>query len=120
VNCVGEVIDDGGRVIAGARGVRSIHQALLQGRAPRLRRPSRENTTIGLVATDAALTKVEANRIASIAHDGLARAIRPAHTRYDGDTIFAASTRGTRRLDLEVLAAAAVEVTAEAIRRAVR
>lgn len=120
VNCVGEVVDDRGRVIAGARGLRSIHHALVRGRAPRLRRPSRENTTLGLVATDAALTKVEANRIASIAHDGLARAIRPAHTRYDGDTIFAASTRGTRRVDLEVLSAAAVEVTAEAIRRAVR
>ncbi len=120
VNCVGEVVDERGRVIAGALGLRSIQRALLDGRAPTLRRPGLESTTIGVVATDAALTKVEANRLASIAHDGMALAVRPAHTRYDGDTVFAASTRGRRRVDLEVLAAAAVEVTTEAIRHAVR
>jgi len=119
VNAVGEVVDGAGRVIAGARGVRSIQRALLAGAEPRLRRPTREHTTIGLVATNAALTKVETNRLASIAHDGLALAVRPAHTRYDGDVIFAASTRGRRRVDFEVLSALAVEVTAEAIRRAV-
>lgn len=120
VNAVGEVVDEDGRVIAGARGIPSIERALLEGREPVLRRPTRENTTIGVVATDAALTKVEANRIASVAHDGLARAVRPAHTRYDGDAIFAASMGGQPRVDFELLAAAAVDVTAEAIRRAVR
>jgi L-aminopeptidase/D-esterase-like protein len=50
------------------------------------------NTTIGIVATDAALTKAEAQKMAGIAHDGLARAIRPAHSYFDGDTIFAAAT----------------------------
>lgn len=50
------------------------------------------NTTIGVVATDAALTKAEAHRLASVAHDGLARAIRPAHSMSDGDTVFALST----------------------------
>ncbi len=120
VNCVGEVVDDDGRVLAGASDGFAIERALLEGREPALRRPTRENTTIGIVATDAALTKVETSRLASIAHDGLARAVRPAHTRYDGDTIFAASTAGRVRADFEVLAAAAAEVTARAIRRAVR
>jgi len=46
------------------------------------------NTTIGVVVTDAGLTKEQANRVAAVAHDGIARAVRPAHTRYDGDTIF--------------------------------
>jgi len=57
------------------------------------------NTTIGVVATDAALTKAEAQKMAGVAHDGLARAIRPAHTYFDGDAIFAASTG---RVDVEV------------------
>lgn len=51
-----------------------------------------ENTTIALVATDAALTKAEAKRIAVMAQDGLARALRPAHAAFDGDTVFVAST----------------------------
>jgi len=53
--------------------------------------PSR-NTTIGVVATDAALTKPQAQKVAQMAHDGLARSIRPAHTMFDGDTIFSLST----------------------------
>jgi L-aminopeptidase/D-esterase-like protein len=50
------------------------------------------NTTIGVVVTDAALTKEEANRVATVAHDGIARAVRPAHTMYDGDTVFCLAT----------------------------
>ncbi len=50
------------------------------------------NTTIGLVATDATLTKEQANRVATVAHDGIARATRPSHTMYDGDTIFCLAT----------------------------
>ena len=57
------------------------------------------NTTIGLVATDAVLTKVQATKIAQMAHDGLARAIRPSHTMFDGDTVFCL---GTGRRDLPV------------------
>lgn len=56
-----------------------------------------QNTTIGLVATDATLTKSQAQKIAQMAHDGLARAIRPAHTMFDGDTIFCLAT-GKRKL----------------------
>ena len=52
----------------------------------------RENTTIALVATDATLTKAQANRLAIVAHDGLARAIYPVHMPHDGDTVFTAAT----------------------------
>lgn len=70
------------------------------------------NTTIGAIITNASLTKSEALKVAQMAHDGLARAIRPAHTLYDGDTLFAASTgtHGSMNLNhLGMLAADAVE-----------
>jgi L-aminopeptidase/D-esterase-like protein len=81
------------------------------------------NTTIGVVATDAVLTKVQANRLAMVAHDGLARSINPVHTMSDGDTLFALATG---RVPLEgaapgmtVLSAMAAEVVARATLRAV-
>ena len=79
------------------------------------------NTTIGVVATDAGLTKEEANFLARISHDGLALTIRPCHTIRDGDTMFALATgqAQTAAVDLTVLGAAAVEVTAQAVLRAV-
>ena len=79
------------------------------------------NTTIGVVATDAGLTKEEANFLARISHDGLALTIRPCHTMRDGDTMFALATGQTQTaaVDLTVLGAAAVEVTAQAVLRAV-
>jgi len=83
-------------------------------------RTAREATTIGVVATDTQLTKTEASWLATIAHDGIARAVHPAHSRGDGDTVFVMSKLRGPRIDLEALAAIAVEVTAEAIRRAVR
>jgi putative pantetheine hydrolase len=67
------------------------------------------NTTIGVVATDVTLTKAEAQKLAGIAHDGLARAVRPAHTYFDGDTVFAASTT-QRGLDAEGVERAALLV----------
>lgn len=80
------------------------------------------NTTIGVVATDAGLTKEESNFLARISHDGLALTIRPCHTMRDGDTMFALATGQTQTaasVDLTVLGAAAVEVTAQAVLRAV-
>ena len=80
------------------------------------------NTTIGVVATDAGLSKEEANFLARISHDGLALTIRPCHTMRDGDTMFALATGQTQSaasIDLTVLGAAAVEVTAQAVLRAV-
>lgn len=77
------------------------------------------HTTIGVIATDAVLTKVEANLLARAGHDGIAIAVRPAHTQRDGDTTFAMATGLAGSADLAMLQIAAVEATAEAIRRAV-
>jgi L-aminopeptidase/D-esterase-like protein len=79
----------------------------------------RSNTVIGVVATNAKLTKPEANKMAQMAQDGLARAIRPAHTMLDGDTIFALAT-GQKNADVSLVGAFAAEAFAEACLRAVR
>ena len=97
VNAVGDVVDpDDGRVIAGLRtadgsGIASSRDALLGGEHSRLVPPG-ASTTIGCVATNATLTKAQAQKMAQIAHDGLARTIDPAHTLLDGDTMFALAT----------------------------
>ncbi len=92
-------------------------------RALRAKGHAQPATTIGLVATDAVLTKRQARRLAIMAHDGLARAVLPAHAPLDGDTLFAAAT-GRRPLadpirDLTVLGHAAIQVVARAIARGV-
>ena len=134
VNSFGDVIDpSSGQILAGARsrepgqlrvgepGYFADTLQVMQRSVsrPSLGFPSREHTVIGVVATNARLTKEEANRVALMAHDGLARTIRPAHTALDGDTIFALAT-GKRRADANVIGAFAAQVTAEAILRAVR
>ncbi len=83
-----------------------------------LRFASRSNTVIGVVATNGKLSKEGANKVAQMAHDGLARAIRPAHTMFDGDTIFALAT-GKKGADVNLVGAFAAEVVAQAIVRAV-
>jgi putative pantetheine hydrolase len=110
----------GGEVVDPVRGTIYGAESALDGEFTGLRPPSADdvrlaaelrpdprgllaNTTIGIVCTDAALTKAEAQKMAGIAHDGLARAIRPAHTYFDGDTIFAAATG---RVELPVSEAA--------------
>jgi len=89
----------------------------------RLKGRPRGNTVIALVATDATLTKTQAKRMATMAHDGLARAVYPAHTPMDGDIVFAAST-GRRQLPSPVdgladLGALAANVLARAIARGI-
>lgn len=127
VNAVGDVIDPTtGAVVAGVRSEdgKSLADArkLLRSGAL-LRRPAPragENTTIGLVATNARLSKVEVNRLALMGDDGFARAIVPSHTVGDGDTVFALATgRWTGEASLTVLGAMAAEAMAEAIVRAV-
>jgi L-aminopeptidase/D-esterase-like protein len=119
VNAAGEIIDpERGRVIAGPRADEpgAFLDTLELMRAERSEGPGPgENTTLAVVATNARLTKEQANRLASVSHDGFARAIRPAHTMSDGDTIFAFAT-GEVAVDpwrighlLEALAARAVE-----------
>jgi putative pantetheine hydrolase len=77
------------------------------------------NTTIGVVATNAILTREEANKLAAIAHDGLAMAIRPVHTPYDGDTFFALSTMQSAGMPFANILAAAVHAVSSAILSAV-
>ena len=77
------------------------------------------NTTIGVVATNATLIPVEANRIAEMAHDGMARAIRPAHTMFDGDTLFALATGAHTGSSVNTVGILAAEVVASAIVNAV-
>ena len=78
-----------------------------------------ENTTIGAVLTNAAFSKAALCKIAGMAHDGMARSIRPVHTSYDGDSLYALSC-GTVRADQELVGSLAAEVVSEAITRAVR
>jgi L-aminopeptidase/D-esterase-like protein len=123
VNAVGDIIDpDTGKVVAGVRnpdGTFADARVLLRTGATGPRPRAGENTTIGLVATNARLTKAEANRMALMADDGFARAIYPAHTVGDGDTVFALAT-GTwnGNADVTQIGALAAEVMARAIVRA--
>jgi len=126
VNAVGDVIDPAtGRVIAGVRtpdgkGLADA-RVLLRSGALTPQASFGRNTTIGVVATNAALTKAQATKMAQMAQDGLARTISPAHTVFDGDTIFALST-GTRKgaPNMMTIGALAAEAVAEAVLRAVR
>jgi L-aminopeptidase/D-esterase-like protein len=77
------------------------------------------NTTIGVVVTDARLSKEQANRVATVAHDGIARAVRPAHTMYDGDTLFCMAT-GAVAAPYDAVEVVAAEVVAQAIVAGVR
>jgi L-aminopeptidase/D-esterase-like protein len=124
VNAAGDVIDPAtGKVVAGARTPdgKSLADARRLLTAGSLQ-PARigENTTIGIVATNATLTKAQATKVAEMAQDGYARAIFPSHTMGDGDAIFALAT-GTRTGDADVsrIGALAAVVMADAVLRAV-
>jgi L-aminopeptidase/D-esterase-like protein len=129
VNAVGDVLNkDSGKIIAGARNsdgdafVDSMQQ-ILAGATVTGRREGPHlggNTTIGIVATNARLTKSEATKVAQMSHDGLARVINPVHTGMDGDTIFAVSTgTSTMRVDVSTVGAVAAEALARAVNRAI-
>jgi L-aminopeptidase/D-esterase-like protein len=125
VNATGDVIDPAdGHVVAGTRGSdgrpRSASRAIAAGEMPARAQPGMA-TTIGIVATDARLTKAQANKLATMAHDGLARSIDPVHTMADGDTLFALAT-GTsgRGGEMTVLGTLAATVTQRAVLNAVR
>ena len=116
VNAIGDVVDPGSGVkIAGLRSgttldwlKNSLAQSAVQ-----------SNTVIGAIATNARLTKAQATKVAQMAQDGLAQAIRPAHTMFDGDTIFALAT-GEVDTDVSTVGAFAAELMANAIVRAVK
>jgi len=126
VNAFGDVVDpDTGAIVAGTR------KPVVGGFVDTARQMqgdlgqtilSLASTTLAVVATDAHLTKEGANKVAQMAHDGLARAIRPVHTMFDGDTVFALATGAPPRrgsaADPSVIGTAAADVVAQAIVRA--
>lgn len=125
-NALGDVVDpDTGVPIAGARTadgrqLRDTRRSLLRGE---LAQPmlAGANTTIGVIATDAVLTKVQASRLATVGHDGLARSINPVHTLSDGDTLFALATGASGRTPgMMTLGTMAAEACALAVVRAIR
>jgi len=133
VNAFGDIVDPRGQVIAGAR---TLHTGpirvgqpgyfaetleVMKGLVGRtiLGFASRGNTVIGVVATNADLNKEQTNKVAQMAQDGLARAVRPAHTMLDGDTLFALAT-GDKKADVNLVGAFAAEVVTQAIVRAVQ
>ena len=123
VNAVGDIIDpDTGHIVAGVRnpdGSFADARILLRTGQTGPRPRSGENTTIGLVATNARLTKAQASRMALMADDGYARAIYPSHTQGDGDTVFALATgQWTGEVDITQIGALAADVMARAIVRA--
>jgi len=126
VNAAGDVIDPAtGKVVAGVRTANG--KALADARAlltsGAVRQPARlgENTTLGVVATNATLTKTQVTKVAEMAHDGFARAIYPSHTMGDGDTIFALATGAQAGpADVSRIGALAAQVMADAIVRAAR
>jgi L-aminopeptidase/D-esterase-like protein len=127
VNAGGDVVDpQTGRVVAGVRtpdgkSLGNLRELVRSGEILKSRQPrAGENTTIAVVATNARLTKVEVNRVALMADDGLARAIVPSHATGDGDTVFALATgRWEGDASVNIVGALAAEVLSDAIVRAV-
>ena len=134
VNAFGDVVDpEKGEIVAGLRSgkvgpLRIGGKDYFADTLAMLKKPvgrtvlglaTRTNTVIGVVATNARLTKAEATKVAQMAHDGVARTIRPAHTMLDGDTLFALST-GNKKADVTSIGAFAAEAITLAILRAVK
>jgi len=125
VNALGDVVDPAtGQIVAGARnadgsGFADAREIVRSGIL--LRPRPGQNTTIGVVATNAPLTKAQATKVAQMAQDGVARAIYPAHTPWDGDTMFALATGGyDGTVDVMTIGALAADMVAAAILDAVR
>jgi len=123
VNAFGDVIDpDKGEIIAGARKLKNFADTRkvmrsVVGRA--ILNFASGNTVIGVVATNAKLNKAQATKVAQMAHNGLARTIRPATTMLDGDTVFALS-KGDKEIDVNIIGTFAAQVYAQAILSGVR
>ena len=120
VNAVGDIVNENGTILAGARrpdgqfiGVAEPYRPLVRGKVL-----EQTNTTLAVVATNAKLSKLELHRVAQRMHDGMARAVVPIHTSYDGDVSFALAS-GDVKADLDLVSEIAAQLTAEAIRRAV-
>jgi L-aminopeptidase/D-esterase-like protein len=124
VNAFGDVVDRAGRLIAGARSAHGEFADALRLIASDglLRHTGPSNTTLAIVATTAALDREGAIKVAQMAHDGMARAIRPVHTMVDGDMVFCLAVPGPEpgTADLSALGAMAAEALEDAIIDAVR
>lgn len=126
VNSVGDIIDPyTGKVVAGSINAddtfADVRQLIRSGASMQPRPRAGENTTIGLVATNAKMTKAQVTKMAQMADDGYARAINPAHTMGDGDTIFALATgRWDGEANPTLIGALAAEAMADALLAAVR
>lgn len=127
VNAVGDVLDEQGKILAGLRtppdgqefmGVLNALRQMPAASTP-ISPETRGNTVIGAIATNARLSKAHINKVAQMAHDGIARTINPSHTMYDGDTIFALAS-GEIDADATLVGAFAAEVMAQAIRSGIR
>ncbi len=125
VNAIGDVVDPAtGQPVAGARttdgtALLGTMAALRRGEVPAHLQPGAA-TTLGVIATDAVLSKAQANKIAQMAHDGFARSINPVHTMGDGDTIFALATGASGvNGNVTLIGALAADVMATAVLRAV-
>jgi L-aminopeptidase/D-esterase-like protein len=123
VNAVGDVVDHDGTILAGLRtppgGERFAGTLNVLRDMRQVLPPSGTNTVIGVVATNARLDKETVNKVAQMAHDGLAQSIRPAHMIFDGDTLFSLAT-GQIPANVNIIGAFAAEIVAEAVRNAVR
>jgi L-aminopeptidase/D-esterase-like protein len=121
VNAAGDVLDEHGEILAGVRTApdSNTFMGMLNVLRAQTAAPPMSNTVIGVVTTNARLNKEQANKVAQMAHDGLARAVNPAHTLFDGDTIFALAT-GEIEADPTLVGAFGAEAFAAAIRRGVR
>ncbi|WP_024613458.1 P1 family peptidase [Clostridium sp. Ade.TY] len=124
VNCLGDVIDPkNSNIIAGAINNETNEflnsENILINNLKNPKSPFKGNTTIGLIVTNATLTKANAKKIASMAHNGYARTMRPAHTMFDGDTIF---TMATNEVDADIttIGMIASNVMEKAILRAIK
>lgn len=124
VNCLGDVIDpSNGTILAGAHqqepfSFLNCEESMIK-KHEKITNAFTGNTTIGIIVTNVEMTKAQANKVASMAHDGYARTMRPAHTMFDGDTIFALSA-GNVKADINVVGLLATRVMEEAILRAVK
>jgi L-aminopeptidase/D-esterase-like protein len=124
VNCLGDVIDpDTGETLAGVldevgKGCLNTEEIMIRQFANR-RMAFGGNTTIGIIVTNASLTKSEAKKVASMAHNGYARTLRPAHSMFDGDTIFALAT-GRVDADVSVVGLLAAKTMEQAVVRAAK
>lgn len=122
VNCLGDVIDpENGKILAGAlnedRTFINTEEIMIKNYSEK-KNVFSGNTTIGVVATNAILTKSQANKIASMAHNGYGRTMRPAHSMFDGDTIFAMAT-GKVEADINVIGLLAARTVEKAVVNAI-